>query len=58
LAALLATYKGDGFQNRRDCAVILLFKQAGVRLPELAGLAVAHMNPANGEGTVTGKGDK
>jgi integrase/recombinase XerD len=58
LAALLATCKGGGFQNRRDYAVISLFKDAGVRLAELAGLAVADVSPANREAVVTGKGDK
>ena len=58
LAALLAACKGGGFQNRRDYAVISLFKDAGVRLSELAGLAVADVSPANREAVVTGKGDK
>ena len=39
LAAMLATCKGGGFQNRRDYAVISLFKDTGARLSELAGLA-------------------
>ena len=38
LSALLATCKGSGFQNRRDYAVISLFKDTGIRLSELAGL--------------------
>jgi len=58
LAALLATCKGGGFQNRRDYAVVSLFKDAGVRLSELASLAVADVSPANREAVVTGKGDK
>jgi site-specific recombinase XerD len=58
LAALLATCKGGGFQSRRDYAVISLFKDAGVRLSELAGLAVADVSPVNREAVVTGKGDK
>ena len=40
LAALLAACKGGGFQNRRDYAVISLFRDTGVRLAELAGLAI------------------
>jgi integrase/recombinase XerD len=43
LAAILATCKGGGFQNRRDYAVMSLFKDAGVRLseaPERFSLAV------------------
>jgi site-specific recombinase XerD len=58
LAALLATCKGGGFQSRRDYAVISLFKDAGVRLSELAGLAVTDVSPASREAVVTGKGDK
>jgi hypothetical protein len=38
LAVILATCKGGGFHNRRDYAVISLFKDAGIRLSELAGL--------------------
>jgi site-specific recombinase XerD len=58
LAAMLATCKGGGFQNRRDYAVISLFKDAGIRLSELAGLAVADVSPASREAVITGKGDK
>jgi site-specific recombinase XerC len=58
LAALLATCKGGGFQNRRDYAVISLFKDAGVRLSELAGLGLGDVSPASREAVVTGKGDK
>jgi site-specific recombinase XerD len=58
LAAILATCKGGGFQNRRDYAVISLFKDAGVRLSELARLAVGDVSPANRKAIVTGKGDK
>lgn len=49
--------QGRGFQNRRDHAVISLFKDAGIRLSELAGLRV-DVNPATREATVTGKGDR
>jgi site-specific recombinase XerD len=58
LAAMLATCKGGGFQNRRDYAVISLFKDAGIRLSELAALAVADVRPAGREADVAGKGDK
>lgn len=58
LAALLATCKAGGFQNRRDYAIISLFKDAGIRLSELAGLRIADVNPATREATVTGKGGK
>jgi integrase/recombinase XerD len=58
LTAMLATCKGGGFQNRRDYAVIALFKDAGIRLSELAGLTLDDVSPASREATVTGKGDK
>jgi site-specific recombinase XerD len=58
LAAMLATCKGGGFQNRRDYAIISLFKDAGIRLSELADLGMDDVSPANREATVTGKGDK
>jgi site-specific recombinase XerD len=58
LAAMLATCKGGGFQNRRDYAVISLFKDAGIRLSELASLRLDDVSPASREATVTGKGDK
>jgi integrase/recombinase XerD len=58
LAAVLAACKGGGFQNRRDYAVISLFKDAGIRLSELTGLGVDDVDPANREAAVTGKGDK
>jgi site-specific recombinase XerD len=58
LTAMLATCKGGGFQNRRDYAVISLFKDAGIRLAELAGLGLDDVSPANREATVTGKGDR
>jgi site-specific recombinase XerD len=58
LAAMLANCKGGGFQNRRDYAIISLFKDAGIRLSELAGLSLGDVSPASREATVTGKGDK
>jgi site-specific recombinase XerD len=58
LAAMLATCKGGGFQNRRDYAIISLFKDAGIRRSELAGLGLDDVSPASREATVTGKGDK
>jgi integrase/recombinase XerD len=58
LAAILATCKGGGFQNRRDYAIISLFKDAGIRLSELASLGMDDISPANREATVTGKGDR
>jgi integrase/recombinase XerD len=58
LGAMLATCKGSGFENRRDHAVISMFKDTGVRRSELAGIALADVDVKNREATVTGKGDK
>jgi hypothetical protein len=43
LAALLGTYKGGGFQNRRDYAIISVFKDAGARPSKLFGLTTGDM---------------
>ena len=40
LKALLAVCKGSGFTERRDTAIIRLFLDTGMRLSELAGIAV------------------
>jgi integrase/recombinase XerD len=58
MAAMLATCKGGGFQNRRDYAIISLFKDVGIRVSELASPSLDDVNPASREATVTGKGDK
>jgi integrase/recombinase XerD len=58
LAALLATCKGGGFQNRRDYAVISLFKDTGARLSELAGMTTEDVTARDREAVVNGKGDK
>src|SRR5580692_10227026 len=58
LTAMLATCKGGGFQNRRDYAVISMFKDAGIRLSELAGLGLDDVSPRDREAVVTCKGDK
>jgi site-specific recombinase XerD len=58
LAALLGTCKGGGFQNRRDYAIISMFKDTGARLSELAGLATDDVSPRDREAVATGKGDK
>jgi site-specific recombinase XerC len=49
LAALLGTCKGGGFQNRRDYAIISLFKDTGARLSELAGLTTGDISPRDRE---------
>jgi len=56
LNALLAACKGGGFENRRDYAVISIFKDTGARLSEVAGLAVDDVAAREREATVTGKG--
>jgi site-specific recombinase XerD len=56
--ALLATCKGGGFQNRRDAAILHLFKDTGVRLAELATLGTGDVDLPGREAKVTGKGDK
>ena len=58
LTAILSTCKGGGFQNRRDYAIISLFKDAGIRLSELANLSLDDVSPVSREATVTGKGDR
>jgi integrase/recombinase XerD len=62
LAALLATCKGGGFENRRDYAILSLFRDTGMRLAELAALMLAGSPPdvdlRAREALVTGKGGK
>lgn len=55
---MLDTCKGGGFQNRRDYAIISVFKDTGARLSELAGLETGDVSPREREAVVTGKGDK
>lgn len=58
LAALLASCKGSGYRNRRDYAIISIFKDTGMRLSELAGLDTDDVTLKEREATITGKGDK
>jgi site-specific recombinase XerD len=58
LSALLAACKGSGFENRRDYAVISLFRDTGARLSELSGLATEEVSAHDREAVVTGKGNK
>lgn len=58
LAALLATCKGGGFENRRDHAILSLFRDTGMRLAELAGLCLDDVSLRDREALVTGKGSK
>jgi len=56
LARLLATCKGNTFENRRDLAIMRLFLDTGVRCAELAGLAVADVDFDQDVAHVMGKG--
>lgn len=58
IAALLAACRGGGFRNRRDYAVISMFKDTGARLSELAGMGTDGTTPREREAVVTGKGDR
>jgi site-specific recombinase XerD len=60
LAALLATCKGGGFENRRDYAILCLFRDTGMRLSELAGLEMDEkkLDLRACEALVTGKGSR
>ena len=58
LAALLATCKGGGFEDRRDHAILSLFRDTGMRLAELAGMELRDIDLRTREGIVTGKGAK
>ncbi len=58
LSALLAACKGSGFENRRDYAVISLFRDTGARLSELSWLATEDVSAHDREAVVTGKGNK
>jgi integrase/recombinase XerD len=58
LAALVAACKGGGYRNRRDAAIISLFRDTGIRLSELTGLTTGDLSLREREATVTGKGDR
>src|ERR1700733_88960 len=58
LAGLVGACKGSGYRNRRDAAIISLFRDTGIRLSELAGLTTSDLMVRKREATVTGKGDK
>jgi site-specific recombinase XerD len=58
LAKLLATCKGDTFENRRDTAIIRLFLDTGMRAGELAGLTVDDIDRDQMVAFVLGKGGR
>jgi site-specific recombinase XerD len=47
IRALLATCRGQGFEDRRDAAIILMFIDAGLRLSELADLGWSEVEPSD-----------
>jgi len=58
LEALLATSKGNTFENRRDLAIIRLFLDTGMRAGELAGLQLGDVNQEESTAYVLGKGGR
>ncbi|MHB1444845.1 MAG: tyrosine-type recombinase/integrase [Acidimicrobiales bacterium] len=58
LKALLATCDGKGFDHLRDQAILRLFLDSGMRLSELAGLAVADIDFDDEIAVVMGKGSR
>lgn len=56
--ALLAACNGNGFDERRDTAIIRLFADSGLRLSELAGIALEELDLSGGMVGVVGKGDR
>ena len=58
LQKLLATCAGNSVEDRRDTAIIRLFADSGLRLAELTGLKIEHIDLSAGMVGVTGKGDR
>jgi site-specific recombinase XerD len=58
LAALLATCRGNTFENRRDLAVFRLFLDTGMRAGELIGLTVDDIDREQSLAFVVGKGNR
>lgn len=54
----LFNIKGKDIWSRRDLALLLMLRDTGVRLMELAGLRVEDVNAVEREATVTGKAKK
>lgn len=58
LERLLATCKGQSFENRRDEAIMRLFLDTGMRVGELAGLSVDDIDRDQQVAHVMGKGGR
>jgi site-specific recombinase XerD len=58
LTALLATCKGNSFENRRDNAIMRLFLDTGMRSGELIGLSVDDVDREQSMAFVMGKGGR
>lgn len=56
LAALMATCRGNTFENRRDLAILRLFVDTGMRAGELTGLVLDGVDFDLGVALVLGKG--
>lgn len=56
LSALLATTKGNTFENRRDTAILRLLLDTGMRIGELCGMATADLDAEQSIAHVMGKG--
>jgi site-specific recombinase XerD len=58
LAALLATCRGNSFENRRDLAIMRLFVDTGMRSGELIGLTTDDIDREQSMAFVMGKGGR
>jgi site-specific recombinase XerD len=58
LTTLLATAKGNTFENRRDTAIIRLFLETGMRAGELCGMGQGDLDFEQGVAFVLGKGGR
>jgi site-specific recombinase XerD len=55
---LLGACAGNGFEDRRDAAIVRLFADSGIRLAELTGLKLSDIDLSGGMVGVVGKGDR
>ncbi|HLM07104.1 MAG TPA: tyrosine-type recombinase/integrase [Blastococcus sp.] len=56
LRALLATCRGNTFENRRDMALLRMLIDTGMRVGELVGMSLADLDSEHGVAFVMGKG--